>query len=252
MKNALFVLISLLLILGLHACSSSPDVSGLGVSTLDGSAAQPTVSPAAGANGDYAAAVVGIPVDPGPNVTYRIGPQDLLKIEVFQVPEFSKQERVNEAGMIKMPEIGEVKVGGLTPKEAEELIANRLRQTVLQNPQVSIFVLEYASQKVTVTGRVKQPGIFPLNGETTLMQAIALAGGIDDVGKKEEIVVFRKQQSGGINAYVVNLAAIEKGKLTDPRMVAEDRVVVPQSGMRVVGQRIDRLFMGWALMFPHL
>jgi len=251
MKRAL-LLFACLLLVGLQACSSSRELSGLEVSAIDGSTAQPNVSPAAGANGDYAAAVVGIPVDPGPNITYRIGPQDLLRIEVFQVPEFSKQERVNEAGMIKMPEIGEVQVGGLTPKEAEDVIARRLRETVLQNPQVSIFVLEYASQKVTVTGHVERPGIFPLTGETTLMQAIALAGGIDDVGKKEEIVIFRKQQSGGINAYVVNLSAIEKGNLTDPRMIAEDRVVVPKSGMRVMGQRVDKLLMAWALGFPFL
>jgi polysaccharide export outer membrane protein len=252
MNQLLLLSASLLLLLTLHGCSSSGGASGLGVSAMQGTPVQPSVSPAAEAAGDSAAAVVGIPVDPGPDITYRIGPHDLLKIEVFQVPEFSKQERVNEAGMIKMPEIGEVEVGGLTPKEAEALIANRLREAVLQNPQVSIFVIEYASQKITVAGHVKQPGIFPLTGETTLMQAIALAGGIDEVGKKEEIVIFRKQQSGGVNAYVVNLAAIEKGNLTDPRMVAEDRVVVPKSGMRVVGQRVDKLLMGWALMFPRI
>jgi len=252
MKRALLLLACLLLLVGLEACSSSRDLSGLDVSTMDSSAAQTTISPAAGATGESAAAIVGIPVDPGPDITYRIGPHDLLKIEVFQVPEFSKQERVNEAGMIKMPEIGEVKVGGLTPKEAEALIANRLREAVLQNPQVSIFVLEYASQKVTVTGHVKKPGIFPLTGETTLMQAITLAGGVDDVGKKQEIVIFRKQQSGKVNAYVVNLTAIEKGNLTDPRMIAEDRVVVPKSGARVVGQRVDKLLMAWVFGFPFL
>jgi protein involved in polysaccharide export with SLBB domain len=79
------------------------------------------------------------------------------------------------------------------------------------------------------------------------MQAITLAGGIDDVGKKDEIVIFRKQSNGNTNAYVVNLAAIENGEVSDPQIVADDRVVVPQSGMRVLGKRLDRLLMAWTL-----
>jgi polysaccharide export outer membrane protein len=252
MNRTLPVLAFLFVVPGLLACSSTGTVPADGGSAPSDPPGQPTVSPAAGAGGDYVPAVVGIPSDPGPNVTYRIGPQDLLRIEVFQVEEFSTQERVNGAGMITMPEIGEVQVGGLTPKEAEERIAARLRESVLQDPQVSIFVLEYASQRVTVTGHVKQPGIFPLTAETTLMQAIALAGGLDEVGKKEEVIVFRKQQGGNINAYVVDLAAIERGQLTDPRIVADDRVVVPKSGMAVLGRSVNNVLTGWALRVPFL
>jgi polysaccharide export outer membrane protein len=197
-------------------------------------------------------AVVGIPTDPGPKVTYRIGPHDLLKIEVFQVEELSSQERVNEQGEIAMPLIGNVKVGGLTPQEAERLIADRLRQNYLQDPQVNIFVVEYASQKVTVTGHVKKPGVFPLAGQTTLMQAIAMAGGLDEVAKKEEIVVFRRQTTGAVNAYVVDLASIEEGKLTDPAIVANDRVVVPKSGMAVFGRSVGNVLTGWAMRVPFL
>jgi polysaccharide export outer membrane protein len=245
LKRALLLITTLVLVPSLLACSSSGGLSATGggdtSNALGGNAAP---APASG----YATAVAGIPVDPGPTQTYRIGPQDLLKIDVFQVEEFSTEERVNEAGIITMPEIGDVHVGGLTSKEAEQLIASKLSERILQNPQVSIFVLESASQRVTVTGHVKKPGIFPLTAETTLMQAVALAGGVDDVGKKEEVVIFRKQEGGGnVNAYVVNLAAIEKGDVTDPRIVADDRVVVPQSGMRVLGKRVDRLLMAWTL-----
>jgi polysaccharide export outer membrane protein len=252
MKTLLRLLTAALVVPALQACSTPGGVPEAGDALSSDSAAEPKLSPAAGADADYVPAVVGIPTDPGPAVTYRIGPHDLLRIEVFQVEELSSQERVNEEGLIVMPLIGNVRVGGLTPQEAERAIADRLGENYLQNPQVNVFVMEYASQKVTVTGHVKSPGVFPLAGETTLMQAIALAGGLDEVAKKQEIVVFRRQKSGAVNAYVVDLAAIEQGKLTDPRMVADDRVVVPKSGMAVVGRSVNNVLTGWALRVPFL
>ena len=200
--------------------------------------------------GDFVPAVVGIPSDPGPERAYRIGPYDLLKIQVFQAAELSSDVRVDDAGLVIMPLIGAVKVGGLTPAEAEQDIANKLGQSYLQNPQVRIFVSEYASQKVTVIGQVKKPGVFPVAGRTTLMQAIALAGGLDDVAKKEEIVVFRKQPSGSVNAYVVDMESIEEGKLTDPVIVGDDRVVVPKSGTAVLTKAIGNILSGWVIRAP--
>jgi polysaccharide export outer membrane protein len=247
MKRALFLITTLLLLPGLYACSSSGGLSATGSNAATGPLVPTSANTAAIPGGGTLTAVAGIPADPGSHSTYRIGPQDLLKIDVFQVAEFSTQERVNATGMITMPEIGDVQVGGLTLNEAEQRIAGRLSERVLQNPQVSIFVVESASQRVTVAGHVKRPGIYPLKAETTLMQAITLAGGIDDVGKKDEIVIFRKQSNGNTNAYVVNLAAIENGEVSDPQIVADDRVVVPQSGMRVLGKRLDRLLMAWTL-----
>jgi polysaccharide export outer membrane protein len=251
MKTLLRHLSVALLTLGLHACTTT------GGGTPASSVAQPA-SPAAvvpedsqsAAKGELVPAVVGIPEDPGPAQTYRIGPYDLLKIEVFQASELSSEKRVNEEGLVVMPLIGGVKVGGLTPQEAEQAIANKLGEKYLQNPQVNIFVAEYASQKVTVIGQVKKPGVFPVAGKTTLMQAIALAGGLDEVAKKDEIVVFRKQPSGGVTAYVVNMAAIEEGNLKDPAIVGDDRIVVPRSGMAVLSRAVGNVLTGWALRVP--
>jgi len=200
--------------------------------------------------GDLVPAVIGIPDDPGPERNYRIGPYDLLKIEVFQVQELSRQERVNDEGNVTLPLIGPLQVAGLTPQEAEQLIAAKLGEEYLQNPQVNIFVSEYASQKVTVTGQVKKPGVFPVAGRTTLMQAIALAGGLDDVAKKEEVVVFRKQPTGSVSAYVVNMASIEEGKLTDPVIVGDDRIMVPKSGAAVFSRAVGNIIQGWVIRAP--
>ena len=251
MKTLLRYLSAALLILGMHACTTTGGV----VPTT--SVAQPTnptaVSPddpQSVRKGDLVPAVVGIPADPGPERTYRIGPYDLLKIEVFQASELSSQKRVNEDGVVVMPLIGNIKVGGLTPQEAEHAIANKLGEKYLQNPQVNIFVAEYASQKVTVIGQVKKPGVFPVAGKTTLMQAIALAGGLDEVAKKDEIVVFRTQPTGSVIAYVVNMGAIEEGNLTDPVIVGDDRVVVPKSGAAVFRQTLNNILTGWVLRAP--
>ncbi|MGE5154555.1 MAG: polysaccharide biosynthesis/export family protein [Bdellovibrio bacteriovorus] len=240
----------LLLLTGLQGCATSSKPPTL--------VAQPAPDPVTAAapgsqaelKGDLVPAVIGIPADPGPERTYRIGPYDLLKIEVFQVQELSRQERVNDEGFVTLPLIGPVQVAGLTPREAEQAIAAKLGEEYLQNPQVNIFVAEYASQKVTVTGRVKKPGVFPVAGKTTLMQAIALAGGLDDVAKKEEVVVFRRQPAGDVSAYVVDLAAIEEGKLTDPVIVGDDRIVVPKSGAAVFSRALGNILQGWVIRAP--
>jgi len=250
MKTSLRLLPFLLLVLGTQACTTPRGTASTAASLSPQPLAAAPDPSQPGENGDLVPAVIGIPADPGPDRTYRIGPYDLLKIEVFQVAELSSQERVNEAGFVVMPLIGNVKVGGLTPDEAEQFIAAKLGEEYLQDPQVNIFVSEYASQKVTVSGRVKKPGVFPVAGKTTLMQAIALAGGLDDVAKKDEILVFRKQPTGSVNAYVVNLASIEEGKLTDPVIVADDRIVVPKSGAAVFRQALGSILQGWVMRAP--
>lgn len=251
MKTLLRLLSSALLALGMQSCATPGGMPATPAATSASPPATSTASnPQAELKGDFVPAVVGIPSDPGPERAYRIGPYDLLKIQVFQAAELSSDVRVDDAGLVIMPLIGAVKVGGLTPAEAEQDIANKLGQSYLQSPQVRIFVSEYASQKVTVIGQVKKPGVFPVAGRTTLMQAIALAGGLDDVAKKEEIVVFRKQPSGSVNAYIVDMEAIEEGKLTDPVIVADDRVVVPKSGTAVVTKAIGNILSGWMIRAP--
>ena len=251
MKTLLVVISSVLLALAAQACSTAGRSPAAGASSPASSAASASTGQSdPELKGDFVPAVIGIPADPGPERTYRIGPYDLLKIDVFQVPDLSSQVRVDDKGLAVMPLIGAVQVGGLTPQEAEQTIANKLAEQYLQNPQVRIFVSEYASQKVTVIGVVKKPGVFPVAGRTTLMQAIALAGGLDDVAKKSEIVIFRKQPNGSVNAYVVDMAAIEEGKLTDPVIVGDDRIVVPKSGAAVLSKAIGNVLSGWAIRAP--
>ena len=249
MNKLLRSLATVLVVFGFHGCSTSsggPSTAGGLPTDLASSSGTLTLQ----TKGTVAPAVAGIPSTPGSSSAYRIGPFDLLKIEVFQADELSSEERVSEDGFVAMPLIGNVQVSGLTPREAEQAIAERLKKNYLQNPQVDVFVAEYASQKVTVTGHVKQPGVFPLTGQTTLMQAIALAGGPDEIADKDEIVVFRNQPGSGVKAYVVDLSAIEEGKIADPVVAAGDRVVVPKSGMAVFSEGIGKVVTGIAIRLP--
>ena len=200
-------------------------------------------------NGPVVPAVVGLPPAPGDGATYRIGPHDLLKIEVFEVEELSSEERVSDDGVIVMPLVGGIRVAGLTPREAGQEIADVLGKSYLQDPQVSIFVSEYASQDVTVAGAVKQPGVIPIKGRTTLLQSIAMAGGLADLANDNEVVIFRGQGTPNARAYVVDLAQVQDGSLGDPVLVGDDRVVVPESGSAVFFKGVTDTLRGF-VRFP--
>lgn len=190
-------------------------------------------------------AVIGLPPEPGEAARYRIGTDDLLQVDVFQAEELSRKYRVSESGVIVMPLIGAVEIGGLTPPEAQDVIAAALQRRYLQDPQVSVFVEEYASRTVTVAGAVEKPGVYPVTPNTTLLQAVALGGGVTRVAKEDQVILFRPRDGGAMQAYVVDLKKIEKGELRDPELIAKDRVVVPTSGTLVFVKGITDALRGF-------
>ena len=163
---------------------------------------------------------------------YRIGPSDLIEISVFQVPELSKTVRVGARGTLSLPLIGHVQANGLTSQELESLIARKLQESYLQDPQVSVFIKEFISQRVTVEGNVNKAGVFPISGKTTLLQAIALAGGLDKLANEEDIKIFRDRKDGTREVLSYNLEPIRKGEAQDPALSTNDVVVVGKSAGR--------------------
>ena len=160
---------------------------------------------------------------------YRIGPQDLLKVSIFMNEELERELRVNATGQISLPLIGVVQAGGKTVLELETEIADKLGKTYLQNPQVTVFIKEFTSQRVTVEGAVKKAGIYPITGQTSLLQAIALAGGTDsDVADEKLVVVFRTV-NGQRMAAKFNLEEMRSGAAADPLIYGDDIVVVNES-----------------------
>ena len=209
-----------LLVFLLVACSSSPDSSVDNNSAGNNKAGQIKFSSLSELN--YTAA---------PNV-YHISPHDLLDISVFQAEELSKEVRVNPNGYISLPLIGKIKAAGSTQEQLQSRITSALKKSYLQNPQVTIFIKEYTNQRVTVSGDVKKPGIFPIRGQMSVLQAIAQAEGLDELAKPTEVILFRKDNANRTKAYLLNLKEINKGLNRDPYLKNEDKVIVQRSGGR--------------------
>src|SRR5437868_3301383 len=123
---------------------------------------------------------------------YKIGPQDLIEIQIYGVDNLKREVRVNSRGIVTLPLIGVVSLGGLTGQEAEVLIADKYKKDFLQDPQVSIFIKEYVSQRITVEGAVGHPGVFPIKGQTSLLQILATAGGGAPLSDLSEVMLFRQ------------------------------------------------------------
>lgn len=159
---------------------------------------------------------------------YQIGAQDMIEVTVFQVTDLSKTVRVDSGGTILLPLIGQMTASGRTAKELGDDVAAELGKKYLNDPLVTVTVKESASQRVTVDGAVTRPGIFPISGETTLMQAIALAQGPAELADLHKVAIFRNEGAQRMTA-VFDLAAIREGKADDPRILANDLVIVEAS-----------------------
>ncbi len=162
---------------------------------------------------------------------YRIGSQDTLDITVFQVAELTSSARVNTGGDISLPLVGTLHVGGLNVQQVEQLIAEKLSQTYLQSPQVTVFVKEYASQRVTLEGAIIKPGVYPLTGETTLLQMVAIGGGLQQMADPANVLVFR-MIDGQKMAARFDLRMIRQGNAVNPNIYGDDIVVFPESGSK--------------------
>lgn len=180
------------------------------------------------------AAYVAIPPAPAIGMDYRIAPDDVLRIQVYHEPDLSLEDaQVTAVGMVRMPLIGDVSVAGLTSGEASDVIAARLGERYLVSPQVTLFVKKAVGRRVTVDGEVREPGLYPVDGRLTLLQAVALAKGPTRLAGLNQVVVVR-QMEGQRLAALFDLAAIRKGKAPDPEILPGDRVIVGLSQAKAI------------------
>ena len=164
---------------------------------------------------------------------YRIGPQDLIEIQVFGIDNLKREVRVSSKGSISLPLIGTVVLGGLTGQEAESLIASMYEKDYLRDPQVSVFIKEFTSQRITVEGAVAKPGVYPIRGQTTLLQAIAIAGGQGQLPDLSQVMVYRRDGNEK-KVLTFDLVKVRAGEIPDPSLVNEDVVVIRRDEGRVV------------------
>lgn len=166
------------------------------------------------------------------SVDYKIGPGDLLAIQVLEAPDLNTEARVNSQNSISFPLLGKVDVAGYTPQEAESRIAELLTEQYMHNPHVIVSVKEYRSQRVAVIGKVKNPGTYELLGKGTLLDALALAGGLD-ANASDTVYVTRKTGDGGEKSVQVDLdSLLDKGDATlNIPINMGDVVYVPEAGV---------------------
>jgi polysaccharide export outer membrane protein len=168
---------------------------------------------------------------------YKIAPMDTLHITVFQVPDLSGDFDVDLMGNVSLPLVGEVKAADLTTNELDKLITARLGEKYLQNPEVNVGLKASARRNVTLDGSVAQPGMYPVNGPTTLIQAVALARGTSTDANPHRVAIFR-QVDGKRMAAAFDLVSIRRGEMEDPQVYSGDIIVVDGSRIKAIQNQI--------------
>ncbi len=160
---------------------------------------------------------------------YSIGAHDVLEISEYQLRDLQATRRVESDGTITLPLLGKVAVGGLTPPQAEESIAQLLRERQLVNyPQVSVSIKEYVSRRVSIQGAVDKPGLYPMLGPRTLLEMIGEAGGLNDRAGKM-IIVQRPYAPSGQDRIEVDIEKLvyEGNPLLNIPLQPGDIVMIP-------------------------
>lgn len=160
-----------------------------------------------------------------------IGPLDTIQIDVFNVPDLSREVQVDAGGQIAMPLIGTIDARGRTAQELAQTIETALRGRYVRNPDVTVNIKSSVSQVVTIDGQVTEPGLYPVTNQMTLLRAIASAKGMSEFAKQDDVVILRTV-NGHKMAGLYNIDAIRRGNYADPAIYANDVVVVGDSPVR--------------------
>jgi len=174
-----------------------------------------------------------IPLKAGDDTSaYLIGAHDVLEITVFRVPELSKTIQVASEGTINFPLVGQVQAEGKTPKQVETALTSKLGAKYLRKPQITVYVKEFNSRRVTINGAIKKPGVFPIRGKMTLMSLVAMAQGVNE--NADSVVAVFRMKDGKRTAARYDIDAIKAGTSEDPALQPEDVVVVGTSAVKAV------------------
>lgn len=160
-----------------------------------------------------------------------IGPLDTISVDVFGVPELSREMQVDASGRIAMPLIGTLDARGKTAGELASNIEQSLRGRFVRNPDVTVNIKNSVSQVVALDGEVEEPGLYPVTNQMTLMRAIASAKGLTEFAKIDDVVILRTVDGKRL-AGLYNIEAIRRGAYPDPAVYPNDVVIVGDSPAR--------------------
>lgn len=162
---------------------------------------------------------------------YGLGPMDKVSVEIVGMPDMRRELTVDGQGFISVPIAGSISATGFTPTELAAVIEARLRERYVRDPQVLVNLIEGNSNVVTLEGQVKQPGLYPIRSKTTLSQAVALAGGEDELARIS-VVILQREVGGQEYIGLYDLRAIRYGNYADPVIYPGDRIVIDESRSR--------------------
>jgi polysaccharide export outer membrane protein len=215
----LFLLLSFLLphlnLLGLPESPHQPDPDRYGITLCW---AQTNSKAEIGSHGSSS---------PSSSGDYLIGKGDLLEVFVWRNEQISRRVLVRPDGKISLPLLQDIQADGLTVLQLKSEITQRFSEHI-ENPRVTVIVVEMGSYKVSVLGRVERPGVYPITGQTTLVEAIALAGGFTEWASKGNITVVT-HQNGKEKKVRVNYKKIASGKDPSQNIILKrgDIIIVP-------------------------
>ncbi len=173
-----------------------------------------------------------------------IGPLDTIQVDVFTVPELSREMQVDAGGRIAMPLAGTIDARGRTAEELARAIETALRARYVRDPEVTVNIRSSVSQVVTIDGQVVEPGLYPVTNQMTLMRVIASAKGLSEFARQDDVVILRTVNNQRM-AGLYNVAEIRRGAYDDPPVFANDVIVVGDSPQR-------RLFRDFVSLSPIL
>ena len=165
---------------------------------------------------------------------YRLGPEDVVSINVFQQEKYSRQGiKIPPSGRIYLALMPEgLFVNGKTPDQVAEMIKKRYDEYII-DPQVSVSLDQAGSYRYSVVGDVGAPGIKLMTRRLSVSEAVAEAGGVLQTGNRSHVVVLRKQADGTLHQIPVNLSAVYKGQAPDSvYLVPGDQVIVPGNKLK--------------------
>lgn len=165
-----------------------------------------------------------------PKESLLIGPGDQLHIQVFETPDLEQHPRVTDAGDVPLMLLGNVHVAGMTPAQAAALIQQKLIEgKFMFHPQVTVAVDQYATQSVAVLGQVKNPGSYPITAPRTVIDMIAMAGGLTDVAERKITIERQSDPARNVDYFLSNNSndALKDNVMVNPG----DKVLVPKAGL---------------------
>jgi len=163
---------------------------------------------------------------------YRIGPEDVLNITVFDAQELNREVRVSAGGEISLPLLQSVRAAGLTPRELEFVLQELLHRTYMKDPHVSVFVREVQSHPVSVMGAVRRPGVFQIRGSKTLLEVLSLAEGLaDDAG--ETVIILRGAALPAGQDPATDHPAVKDQPSSGPQTAEDTKVASSQGAVQV-------------------